>query len=479
MKGEALIIVKDKNGNIKKQIREKNTVFDIPKELIKDLISEADLGPLGGNSYNQPGNEGATASSTITSPFAAITGYASWFRFLKLNDEVCSTTDFKDYKYPVLAGGEQTAVSTANKRYAYIDTTRSIKSGAIMKKYYTWVDCPAFTLRSLNLCHGSNARNFSQSQDPFTYYNEGNNTYCYARKKGKFYYDGAANRSSSLYFGNPEYGYLATKREFTWDLDTGSYTYNDQGSTKFDKLATVYNYSEQSASFMVCAPNITALKDSVDDNDQPVEEIAVFRYHNDMTTSDTSNQYWKYIKILDANTGTERRSFSYAKFSGISSSSSGVQCMTTWLVATDFGTFLMQSTAYSSGSTKIWKIPETQTDDTIQLYATISETTFNPYNYRVVINDVIIDEIHHTAIKINNDANDPYKFMNYFAYNANVSTMDSTYRYLLNFNKYYKIAAAKAAQFETWYNTTVLNLSTPLEISAGDTLSIEYTITVS
>ena len=32
--------------------------------------------------------------------------------------------------------------------------------------------------------------------------------------------------------------------------------------------------------------------------------------------------------------------------------------------------------------------------------------------------------------------------------------------------------------FPIWYNTTALNLSTPVSLSAGDTLIVDYTISV-
>lgn len=483
MKGEALITVRDKNGNIKTQVREKNTVFDLPKEIIKLLIANANLGPLGGNTYSTPGNQ--TVSPTLSSPFACITAYAEWFRCLKVNDVECSTTDFKDWKYPVLMGGEYTAQNTANKRYAYIDTTKMQKSGKIMKKYYSWMDCPAFTLRSLNLCHYSQGGQFGHAYSIFTYQREASsNDPNYLRNKGKYYYSGCLTKHSVDYWGSDYYNTLSVINAdgFTWDGQYSSNPTNDQGCVNFDTLYCCYMYFS-AGSMTWRTPQIFALKDGIDENDQPVKELAVFRNSNDMTTNDTDH-YWKYIKILNADTGVERRSFLYAKFSGITSSSNGVyitssQCCN--IVATDFGTFLIQSTGISSGSTvKIWKIPETQTDETIPVYATVSETSFRPEANMIVINEYVFDAYHGKAIKINNDSNDPYTFYDYLPFNyPSEALQNGSYKNMANFSKYYDIVKCRSYNFETWYNTTVLNLSTPIQVAAGDTLSIEYTITVS
>lgn len=468
MKGIVKITVTDKDGKVK-TITQENKIFNIPKELIKNYISHADLGPLGQNNYSTDGVR------TLMSPFACITAYAEWFRCIKVNDEYCSETDFKDWKYPVLLGGETTKQQTSNTRYSYIDTNKWQKEGSTLKKVWTWPGCPGFQMKSINLCHLANSRAIGSAYSIFTYLS--NSSDCtYLRKYGKYYFSGSNIFSTDRdYFGNNfYYSYLATPSDFTW---SGSY---NQGSRTFNALCTS---SENITSYSYCeqTPSIFSLREN---NNK--KEIAVFRYIDDMTTDDT-NYYWKYLKIIDADTGDVLRSFSYSQFSEINYTSN-YGCYNTYcsIIATTFGNFLIQANSFTTGAsnyTKIWKLPDSDNSGaTIELYATVEESNFKPQCYMAVINDYVIDIFHNCAIKINDDVSNPYTFYNYYPFNwyyTGGSGSLQSYRHLLFFSRYYDIVASKGYNFETWYNTTVLNLATPIDVSEGSTLNIEYTIVAS
>lgn len=443
MKGQAIITIKDKNGKIKNQVTEKNVVFDIPKELIKQLIKNADLGPIGAR-----GSESSSSSASLSSAAANITAYSDWFRSIKVNDETCSEADYKDWKMPVLYGGEVAKADQNNARYVQYDAVNSSKNGAILKKAYTWNNCPAFTLRSINLCHFYNSVNQGGSGNNFI--NRTNQKYAVKSKNILFTKFNAG--SASDWFGNGQMGRIEKKGSFTW-----------AGYGQATMESKLVNGRGRWDSFCFSQPAIFPLKS---------DEVAVMKNSDNMTTEEQST-FWNYIVIIDAETGNVKRSFSKSQFTGLVTNSGTPNNDHSIIVATSFGSFLVANVNNGTGNNaKIWKIPEETTAESIEVYADLTSYTFSAYYTMTAIKNYVIDLANRKTIRINNDANNPVTYYDYAPIQVNTS---HTFLNINAFNEFYELAGTDGA-FEVWYNTTALNLSEGVAVAAGDTLTIEYTI---
>lgn len=478
MKGEALITIKTKDGKIKQQVKTKNTVFDIPKEVLKKWLTDIDLGTLGTSSS-------IPYDSTSGGVISGILDFKDWFGSIKINDETCDLTDFKDWKLPVLWGGEVANQQTSRTRYAYIDTSNSSESNSVIKKVYTWNNCPAFTIKSINLGHkriqGYNysSQTFNRS-DVSTSLNGQNSLNIV--KSGKFYfrktpmgyssyegnsmyfetYQGALHEKSSLFYWNKGYG----RKTLSRTLQVG-----EKGSGS----SNAYN-----------SQAIYPLKDN---------EIALLRRDDDLTTdASTNNNYGnysqnvKYLYIIDATTGNFKRKFPLTQFDGFTGDSSyhHQSASYMYIMATSFGSFVIMSKTNSSQNLFVWKIPEQSemsnysNNETIPVYADLSSTgitTYNGNNCNLIVNNYFM-EVGNTyandkTIRINDDPTNPYTFFNYIPFN-NATGTSSNYTYHAFYNKYYDIACDS---LEMWYNATALNLSEGVEVAQGDTVTIEYTVT--
>lgn len=471
MNGEALITIKDKNGNVKQQVKEKNLVFDIPKDLVRQYIVEADLGLGANNGYGSSGYSGS-----VSSGLAEITCYEDWFRAIKVNDEACSELDYKDWKMPVLFGGETARIQSNNQRYAYYDTVNSLKSDNVLKKVYTWNNCPEFTLKSINLCHYLNGASYNYFYNIPEYL-----AYCLnIVKYGKFYWTRGQSKNSNVkgIYGNQ----LCEKGTFDWALNTGR--------KKLNKVLNVTGHQTSSSDGTYhVESSITALKNN---------EIALLRNYENLTTDDTTNSSSsnvQYLYIIDASTGLEKRHFPLTQFDGFvgnSSSSHYIASSYVRIAATDFGSFIIMSKTNSSSNVFVWKIPEQSemtnysNNEPIAVYADLTSTGYyTSNNATLMINEFIIlpnsTLTNCKTIRITNDPLNPYKVYDYVPYNIGSSTSSGYSNSFRNIvNKYYDITpGTESYSFETWYNTTVLNLSEGVPVSQGDTVTIEYTITAS
>lgn len=471
MKGQAIITIKDKNGKIKKQVTEKNVVFDLPKILLKEMIAEADLG-LGSNSGMGTSSYSGSASSSIDQ----LTCFEDWFRYIKVNDETCSEQDYKDWKMPVLFGGEVARTQSNKNRYAYYDTSNSAKTGNILKKSYTWNNCPAFTLKSINLCNFATAYagNWNCMPAYFT------NLYKLI-KSGNFYWPQCTIKNGSI--KGVYSSQLARKSTFDWTLD--------KGRRKFEKVLQVGSRQQYSSDGTYRSPApITALKSN---------EIALLRATNDITTDNDTNSNdfsAKYLIIIDATTGVLKRSFPLTQFDGFIGYTSGgssyagtIYASYVRIIATDFGSFIVMSKSNNSASNLfIWKIPEQSemenysNNESIAVYADISSTGMTTGSGTFAINEFLFKPASSLAndltIRINNDAQNPVTIYDYTPFNNNTSSSSYENDQAV-FNKFYTLTPGTQGNtsLEAWYNTTVLNLSEGVAVAAGDTLTIEYTIT--
>lgn len=457
MKGEAIITVKNKDGIIKKQIKEKNVVFDIPKELLKQMLGFVDFGSLGGQPTSYSGSGGASCIN-----FAL--DLKDWFSSIKINDEECSTTDYMDFKMPVLYGGEIQSAQTSRSRYAYIDTGSSTTTNNVMRKVWTFNHCPSFMLRSINLCHKQMQKDCTRSAIGQVFV--GNRWYSLLNC-GKFFFKNPnqANDGNALGIGN---NVLGEKGDFKW-----TYDYGRRGVNKVIQVAT----SATSYGWRLQAIYPLA-------ND----EIALLRYVDNIT-SDDSESGARFLHIIDANTGALKRSFPLTQFDGFVGSGSYhyISLTIVRIVATPFGNFIVMSKDNNGQNVFIWKIPEQSemtnysNNEPIPVYADLTGTGFvmsnSIYTTPTVLNEFLfLPGATYTTdktVRINNDPLNPFTVYDYIPFNNSTSYgSDSLYGGI--FNRYYKNAFN---MWDCWYNTTSLNLATPIEIASEDTLTVEYTIT--
>lgn len=462
MKGEALITIKDKNGNIKKQVKEKNVVFDIPKELMKFLIKGANF-PGGKNTL-------PTSSSTEVNPvplytLSYIQSYEDFFKAIKINDEECDTTDYKDFKVPVLFGSEADQLQTTNTRYAKYDSNNSSKNDNVLKKVYTWNNCPAFTLKSINMCHFNIMNPFvnkaieSQSGKLLTKY-------------GKFYISKDFYSTTKAFNRNYNTLYQLSNK-FSWDN-------NRMG---FDTENIIQVCSNQGSYYY--RDQIFTAKD---------REIILLK-STDGLTSDTDNYGPRYVVIIDADTGAVKRSFPITQFTGVVNPSY-YQSTNARVFTTAFGNFLMietkQSTPYKIN---IYKIPDQSemanysNNEPIAIwYEDVSTNLLQNTNAGAalqgcsIINQVAIftrdnNYNYWKTIKINSATPGDVTLYNYAPVNtSNISTSD--YQHAGKHATIYLDDYLFQDGIPTWFNTTALNLSGGgVSVSEGDTLTIEYTIT--
>lgn len=475
MKGEALITVKDKDGNIKKQVKESNMVFDVPKEIVKQILQNIDLGEINTTTTNQ----GATYISTyIGNPISFAMSYDTWFRSIFINDENTSEVDYKDWKMPVLYGGEYNPANTSNKRYSMIDTASSSRSTNKIKKVYIWTNCPAFNLKSINLRHLHNGMYYNSAYIPLN--NDPSYFKNFLRKYGNYYWK-AGQMAQETLLGSLSGNTLYTKSDFHWYVNGGRRTFN----------GTAISYNTLSNSYWDNNSVIIPMKNY---------EMCLLSnlQYTDSILSSTSN-YIKYINIINANTGEIKRSIPLTQFEGFVGYSSANPYQTISnikIISTDFGTYLVtRKTTNSPYSFYLWRIPEQEeyeqdysNNEVIPLYVTnpIFTTSQSFIQHIECLNEYIFDQYTSTTVRIKDvsgivDPTDADKITtyNYLPINRTASVSSSTYQQAgAVVNKFYDMTTW-TTNWETWYNTTALNLAEPVAIAEGDTLTVEYTITAS
>ncbi len=456
MKGEAIITIKDKNGKIKQQVKEPNLVFDIPKELIKQYISNADMGSWAGGTNN---SSGAIVPISITSPMDYFMQYQDFFGSIRLNSEECSTTDYKDFKMPVIWGSEYNRVDSNNKRYSQYDTANSSMVGNVLKRCYTWNDCPAFTLKSINLGHrdivgtGGYVKFHTPSSSALRTMNGLNDV---------LWVQNSWIPSGSGYTYTPNTIYR--KGSFSWGTRNSC-----KSLTKLWRQGVTTAYSYEYCYYV--DPVFYPAKNS---------KLLIKCYYNDFAT-DYTNQAIRYIMQYDCINHQVDFAIPIDKFDGLGSPSSytGYYCT---IIATEWGNYLFAK-HNSQNTWHLYKLPTTYngTDTISELNVDLSFIArTNKTNGIALLNEYVILNNEGKTLRINSD--DTITVYNYLygncvtegsyynVSNAQIPTVVNRYQE----NKYY---LADSADFPRTYNTTVLNLGTGVVVAQGDTVSIEYTIT--
>lgn len=466
MKGEALITIKDKNGKVKQQVKNGNVVFDIPKELLKHLIKGAKF-PVAGQANSNP------YGSSLLSPFSSsilgfIQGYEDWFKAIKVNDETCDTTDYTDYKVPVLFGSEGDKNVEANTRYAKYDSNNSTKNNNVLKKVYTWNNCPAFTIRSINLCHYN-----SLTYNPAQAIESANGSMLV--KYGKYYiskmYSGGASRPFNRY-----YNYLYEDNgQFNWSNNRIGFNTSairiggDGGGGAYSILDLIYTAKSR--------------------------EIILLKRENDLNSADSNYSYGpRYVIVIDADTGNIKRSFPITQFSGVVAPSSDYANVYAKVFTTEFGNFLMidanRGTPYKIN---IYKIPDQSemsnysNNESIPVwYENLNTNLFSNTNGNPLLGCTIIKNValftrdgnytYNKALKINSATLGDVTLYDYLPTNrSNIGTSYNDYagKHATTYLDEYLFREG----IPTWFNTTALNLSEGVAVAEGDTVTIEYTIT--
>ena len=444
MKGEALITIKTKDGKIKQQVKEKNIVFDIPKELMKGYVENADLG-----TYN------------AASPTGEILNFDLWFKTIYVNEELSDQTTPRNWKMPVLFGGDTTNNDSANKRYAVADSVNSIMTSNIIKRYFTWNDCPAFTLRSINLRH----KDYSGSSIVQT--SRGHRIVKY----GKFYWLSSMPAEGNTFDSNKpglKFNQLGEKSTFNWK--------SNYSGRLFTGLQVAGGWS--SGSPWIWRSAITALKKNGN-----VKEIALLRQTNDITTDATSGQStFNYLHIINADTGELVRSFAATQFTGLYST--GRTFYSVKIIPTEYGNFLLGMKT-GGAAMSLWLIPDTPTSESIPMWADgIAQMTQTIENGTIIISNLIFKFASSSSggrktIKINSATPGDITTYDYVPFNVGASydgygfglSSDQKDEYIDSEFSY------DAASVDRWFSVTALNLSEGIAVAAGDTLTIEYTIT--
>lgn len=446
MKGEALITIKTKDGKIKQQVKEKNVVFDIPKDILKETLKYIDVmrGVITTSQDQQSVSWGAAS---------AITDFKAWFQAIRVYEENVSTTDKKDVKKAVLIGGKRNITGYSN--YAQVtDNTNSMEDPNVLKFSYTWNNCPAFYLKAISLCNWHNFEN--GTYEKFNLYGGA------IRKLKNMMWCDKTNLSFARWLGNVEqYG-----NSYTFEANS---LFKIKDNAKFKWVQQVKDLEQVSKpvgnttiSYSGSYPCIFAAAN---------DEIIVISEQQDITQTRSGHDYFNYLHVVDATTGQVKRTYPRAKF-GVSS---GSYLNSYAVITTDFGNFL-----YLRAAKKIYTIPDNQSDDP-ELFADLSSDpniTYASYTYGYqVINNFIVEGqagtgYHPYTIVINSATPGDVTTYGY----GPIAGIPQTYGQAVN--KYYENLYKGGSTYEWWYNATALNLSgNGVQVTAGDTITIEYTIT--
>lgn len=434
MKGTAHIVVKDKYGKIKTDVTEHNTITDAFKNQMQAWLNGADKYQYNGSFPK------------------ADEGY---FNGIFLHET--TVADDKDLQIPCFIGAQTSKSNTSNVQYSAVASHEA--SDTKISSTWTWTMDKAYTIKSLTL----HDNNFANS------------------------FDARANN------------YNLTQ---IWKLNANKWLRCGMTGTGRDSFMAFC--SEQTSLKYLCKKygNFVKLPNN-SWNFMPLynNEVALFSYS---TTEVQFSGNTKKIYIYDKNdienyaTATPKRSFNISQFSGMPSG--GVSSYDGFaIIPTEHGDYL----AYTKSSTElvVYAIPRTTTEETIQPIQTITTTRYRNGTYLLFGKTcVLMDNNEGTKnisfLRIDYDTSTSAPVINYKEITINnkspsLYSSGSPWCPILFYaetqsevvNPY--IAEYQSADynytkqyFTTWHNHTILNLSTPITLAAGDVLTVSYSISV-
>lgn len=448
MKGTAHIVVKDKYGNIKTNVTEHNTITDAYKNILAQYLQKLPE---------------VVASSSDSSSYQTYFPEPSqkYFDGIMLHEKACS--DDKDIPLPVLIGGQTAKSNSANNIYSVASST--VKNKDKIQNIWSWTAEKALTIRSICL-HDSDFVN-------------------------SFVFD---NSLAQLYVWN----LTNTKR-----LAVNAYSYVDNGGYYFGTKQTNVSLLGENIGNFTRLNNYYSIFRVMYGN-----ETAMFVNSNDNTA--TFDRKWVRICVLNnadvdnyAN-ATPKRSFAKTQFSGLTSPYN----YDLTIVPTPENDYLVM---FYGNDIKVWIIPRTASDNTIEPIFTTT-TTFTKDNDRVkrICGRLVLlglDDKKCVFLRFDYDNNTPV--ITYSEIEANTAPRKYYYRYSSSTTYYsndviyanilteqevvspYIAESLKTSETitdmenyslevspKTYHNHTILNLSTPISLAAGDVLTVSYTISV-
>ena len=432
MKGTAHIVVKDKYGNIKTNTTEHNIITDTFKNQMQVWLNGADK-------YQYMGNTPRVDEHYFNGIFLHETTVA----------------DDKDLQIPCFIGAQTAKSDTSNVQYSAAGSHEA--SDTKISSTWTWTADKAYTIKSLTLHDDQFASSFNAKAN---YYetsqiwklNANKWLKCTAKSAGNEYASFCSEQTSLTYLCK-KYGNFV-KLTANWPL------------------MPLYN-----------------------------NEVALLSYS---TTEVQFSATTKKIYIYDKNdvenyaTATPKRSFNISQFSGMPaggvSSYGGIA-----IIPTEHGDYL----AYRKSSTEliVYAIPRTATEETIQPIQTITTTLYRQGTYLLfgktcvfMASDRGTKDI--SFLRIDYDTSTSAPVINYKEITLNNNCKETTasgglYCPLLFYaetqsevvNPYiteYQSPSDNCTRVycTTWHNHTILNLSTPITLAAGDVLTLSYSISV-
>lgn len=433
MQGTAHIVVKDKNGKTKSDIKAHNTITNAFYNAMQSFCQN----------LNEENKENLKPLQLSPSTFGGIT----------IHDQIIS--DDKDIQLTRLSGGQKATIS-GNTNYSGVVTNSVTKKK--ITNVWAWGIDTAFTMKSIALRHNdfiskgyfgrnggvAGARGLKLAADKYAY--------------PSYYYNGSASNTS--YYAGVVYD-----RESDLSIMERTLLHR-KTDNKYDKLMPLYN-----------------------------DECALINGANVIVVDDAD--------VVNYATATAKRTFAVSQFTYLSTDNVIASVPTP---EKDYLISANNTTVY------IHEIPRTAITDTIAPVLTITMSTqFNNYKSIVVCGRYAFIGYQTSAgaaeIRFNSDGTISHRE----GYTKAVGLYDgdtysnkmqrkACYLYLIrNSNamvdayliKY--MPAKYGSQTETgeveisgqilhdfgiWHNQTYLNLSTPIALEVGDTLTISYSISV-
>lgn len=473
MKGQARLIVKDKDGNIKNDVTKSNVIFDIPKVIMQNWLNNVD-------------NMGGTNETYYTNtPFKYITKIRPWFNSIKINDVEVSETDYTDWKLPVLYGSTESRVDITNTRYSQRDETRSSLDNSSFTNSWIWSDIPeSFNIKSINLFWGYPITTTSSNWFGKMYYTpEGVTSYGYVECPPK-------KISNNVVLTRPYFptGSGSVRRY------PDSYKFRNGCSMYqlLDKIKIAYNGRDFIAENQTYQDNKTEVASyynrfyTIPNN----RFISLDYYDKTSTKTNVGESRLQYITIHPDNSIANKNiiaQFDIKKFT-----TNGTTPITT---STSFSgrnriCFLTNNNDtymyfYHQGKIYVYLLPTEQDDNLqtpIEILNIVDSTSLNNIQMRTIRNYIqlnlwIGDTRYIRTIELKSDGTHMIYDRGMYNNKTWLFTEGGTYQYI-NYQVDMRGDDVDAgSSFPIWYNTTALNLSTPVSISAGDTLIVDYTIT--
>lgn len=474
MKGQARLIVKDKNGNIKNDVTKSNVIFDIPKVIMQNWLNNVD------------NCGGPTNLQYTNTPFPYITKIQPWFNSIKINDVEVSETDYTDWKLPMLYGSTEARADATNTKYSQRDVTRSKTEETSFTNSWIWSDIPeSFDIKSINLFWG--------------YPENVSNTYYF----GKTYYNNSTHQNAPKKISN---NIVLTRNAF---INEASYNYNstirDISYYKFRNYNSMYQLQD-STNLKYNGRNFIAENPDYQNNNTKTYNyfsrfytisnnrfISLDYYDKTSANTNVGQSYLNYITIHPDNSIVKEDII--AQFNINQFTTDGTTHITTSSLSNrNQICFLTNNNDtymyfYHKGKIYVYLLP-TQQDDNLQtpveILNIIDSTSLNGIQMRTIRNYIQLNVWPDSSTKIMKTIelkpDGTHIIHNRFMYNYPIysySEYSSSYTPKTNYQVDMRGDDVDAGNnFPIWYNTTALNLSTPVSLSAGDTLIVDYTITV-